>query len=254
MTRLRLFDMHCHLDFAPDAREAVDALAAEGLGAFATTVTPAGFERASELFAECANVRTGLGLHPWWIADGRCGEEDVEAFERLAAGTCFIGEVGLDFGKRCEGSREVQLAVFARIAAACADGGRLLSIHAVKAAGTVLDVLEHEGTLAGNACVFHWFSGSSDELTRVVRAGCFVSVNPRMLETKRGREYAKAIPEERLLLETDMPPEGEPYDAVAEVARLERMTAEIAALRRTDPARLAERIAETSAQLLGMAE
>lgn len=254
MTGLRLFDMHCHLDFAPNARQAANIMAAEGLGAFATTVTPAGFERASVLFAGCANVRTGLGLHPWWLADGRCGEEDVEEFVRLAASTRFIGEVGLDFGKRCEGSSEVQLAAFARIAAACADGGRLLSIHAVKSAGAALDVLERADALRGNACVFHWFSGSSDELTSIVRAGCFVSVNPRMLETKRGREYAKAIPEERLLLETDMPPEGESYDAAAEASRLERMTGEMAALRRTDSARLAERIAETSARLLGMAE
>lgn len=251
MRALRLFDMHCHLDFAPDARASAEAMAAEGLGAFATTVTPAGYERASELFVGCANVRTGLGLHPWWIADGRCGEADVEAFERLAAGTRFIGEVGLDFGKRCEGSREAQLTAFTRIAAACADGGRLLSLHAVKAAEAVLDVLEREGALAANACVFHWFSGSSDELTRVIRAGCFVSVNPRMLETKRGREYAKVIPEDHLLLETDMPPEGEPYDATAEAARLERMIVELATLRRAEPARLAERITETSARLLG---
>lgn len=247
---VRLFDMHCHLDFAPDARAAADAMAAAGLGAFATTVTPTGFERASALFAGCENVRTGLGLHPWWLADGRCGEAEVEEFARLAKTTRYIGEVGLDFGKRCEGSGDAQLAAFTRIAAACADGGRLLSLHAVKAAGCVLDVLERTGALASNACVVHWFSGTSDELTRVIRSGCFVSVNPRMLETKRGRAYAQAIPEDRLLLETDMPPEGAPYDPATELARLERLVADLAGLRRADPPALAAHIADTSARLL----
>ena len=97
---VRLFDMPCHLDFAPDACAAADAMAAAGLGAFATTVTPTGFERASALFAGCENVRTGLGLHPWWLADGRRGETDVEEFVRLAETTRNIGEVGPDFGQR----------------------------------------------------------------------------------------------------------------------------------------------------------
>lgn len=252
MTNLRLFDMHCHLDFAPNARTAAEDMAREGLGAFVTTVTPEGFEHASALFAGCENVRVGLGMHPWWIADGRCGEDDVALFERLAVDVRFVGEVGLDFGPRHAASREVQLAAFNRVAAACASGGRLLSLHAVKAAHAVLDVLEEAGALEGNACVFHWFSGSSDELQRVLRAGCFISVNPRMLATKRGREYAHIIPEDRLLLETDAPPEGEPYEVELEVARLEGMLNDLAELRHVNRAELAERSAATSARLLAL--
>ena len=114
----------------------------------------------------------------------------------------------------------------------------------------MLVVLVRAGALSSNACFFHWFSGTSDELTRVIRSGCFVSVNPRMLETKRGRAYAQAIPEDRLLLETDMPPEGEPYDPATELARLERLIADLAGFRRADPPALAARIADTSARLL----
>ncbi|MBE6471190.1 MAG: TatD family deoxyribonuclease, partial [Coriobacteriaceae bacterium] len=45
---------------------------------------------------------------------------------------------------------------------------------------------------------------------RAVRAGCYFSVNARMLATRRGREYARILPGERLLLETDLPPESDP--------------------------------------------
>ena len=87
----------------------------------------------------------------------------------------------------------------------------MISIHAVRSAGAVLDVLESHGLLIPNpdspVIIFHWFSGTSDELVRAREAGCYFSVNERMLATKRGREYARQIPLDRLLLETDSPAE-----------------------------------------------
>ena len=140
------------------------------------------------------------------------------------------------------------------MARACAGGGKVLSIHAVKAAGEALDVLERAGALVGNACIFHWFSGTSDELQHAVRAGCFFSINPRMLASKRGRAYAQAVPAERLLLETDAPSQpGERYDAPAEAARLAAMLEALADLRRTPRDDLAARIARTSRQLFASA-
>ena len=91
---IALFDLHCHLDFDPDTRAAAQVLAELGMGAFSTTVTPEGYERARELLEPFGNVRVGLGLHPWWIADGRLDPQDVALFERLAKDERFIGEVG----------------------------------------------------------------------------------------------------------------------------------------------------------------
>ena len=249
-----LFDLHCHLDFDPDVRVAAQELAELDMGAFSTTVTPEGYEWACELLEPFGNVRVGLGLHPWWIADGRVGSQDGALFERLAKDERFIGEVGLDFGRDRAETRDAQVAAFERVARACAGGGKVLSIHAVKAAGEALDVLERAGALVGNACIFHWFSGASDELQRAVRAGCFFSINPRMLASKRGRAYAQAVPAERLLLETDAPSQaGERYDAPAEAARLAAMLEALADLRRTPRDDLAARIARTSRQLFASA-
>ena len=96
-----LFDLHCHLDFDPDVRVAAQELAELDMGAFSTTVTPEGYEWACELLEPFGNVRVGLGLHPWWIADGRLGSQDVALFERLAKDERFIGEVGLDTHVHC---------------------------------------------------------------------------------------------------------------------------------------------------------
>lgn len=207
MDGAKLNDMHCHLDFADDAREVAQAFAAAGAHAFSCSVTPAGYERARVKLAGCENVRVGLGMHPWWVADGRVTSQDAERFAELARGERYIGEVGLDFGKRHEHARDVQLRAFGRVVDACKAGGKLVSLHAVRAADTVMDLLEQASCLDGNNLVFHWFSGSSPELTRAIRAGFYFSVNSMMLSTKRGREYLKAIPADKLLLETDLPEE-----------------------------------------------
>lgn len=211
---MTLYDMHCHLDFFDDMQTAAAELGARGVNCLSMTVTPRDYERASAVLGGCPSVRVALGLHPWWIADGRCAERDIALFEELALQADFIGEVGLDFGRRCEGAAEVQRAAFGRVLSAC--GGKVVSLHAVKAADEVLDALERYGALAENACILHWFSGSSDQLKRAANLGCYFSVSARMLASKRGREYAKALPASRMLLETDEPSEnGDPisFDA-----------------------------------------
>ena len=202
-----LVDMHCHLDFLDNpvafARDAANL----GMAFFSSTVTPAGYERACGLLAGEPNVRVGVGLHPWWVDDGRCGPQDVERACELVLAARYVGEVGLDFGKRHVASREQQVKAFERIARTCArEGGKLLSVHSVKSADVVLDVLESTGCLASNEVILHWYSGSDVALRRAISLGCRFSVGARMLATKRGREYVKLIPADRMLLETDLPP------------------------------------------------
>lgn len=185
-----------------------------GLGLFDCGVNPRDFATASERACNNPNVIAGVGLHPWWIADGRCGTAEVGLLCELAIRERFIGEVGLDFSPRFAGTEGIQTQTFERLCQALSQNplaGRVLSIHAVRAAGATLDILESSGLLKDTpnspAIIFHWFSGTSDELVRARGAGCYLSVNERMLATKRGREYARQIPLNRLLLETDAPAE-----------------------------------------------
>ena len=237
-----LWDMHVHLDFM-QGPVAVAAQAQElGLGMFANTVTPGGYASAQTLLTDAPNVRVSVGLHPWWVADGRCDEDDAQRVAELVRTTRFVGEIGLDLSPRHvpEGSIESQLAAFETIVRACAETSdasapKVLSIHAVRAAGLALDTLEEAGTLARCACIFHWFSGTSDELHRLVRTGCFVSVNEMMLRTRRGREYARQLPARQLLLETDLPPgEDVPFAAADILASLERTADQLSTIRHED--------------------
>ena len=220
-----LADMHCHLDFSSDMAALTRLAQAHGVAAFSNTVTPEGYLAASKALASFPNVRVGVGLHPWWVADGHCGAEQVELACQLIREAHFVGEVGLDFAPRREGTFETQLDAFERIVnACCAQGGKVISIHAVRSATAVLDVLERHSVTHGNACILHWFSGSSQELARARQLGCHFSVNPNMLATKRGRAYRRQIPPAQLLLETDLPDEGADASQAgpAWIAQLER--------------------------------
>ena len=218
----RLIDMHCHLDRMANALEVARDAAARDIAIFDTTVTPTDARTAAELLDGEPNVHVGVGLHPWWIADGTCGDVDVARAAELASRSAFVGEVGLDFGRRGTGTERHQIAAFEQITAAIAANPlphRLMSIHAVQSATAVLDILERHGLMGANTdttCIFHWFTGTSEELARARRHGCHFSVNEHMLKTKRGREYARQLPLERLLLETDAPPGLDtPYSAEA---------------------------------------
>lgn len=201
MGNLSLFDAHAHLNWFENPKEAAAQAQKLGISALCCTVSPKEYKNASALLSKCANVRVAAGVHPWFVDETTDVEDAVEAI----VGSAWVGEVGLDFGAKHANTKKDQLRVFEAICKACSDGGKTLSIHSVRSAGAVLDVLEKTGAINTCRCVFHWFSGTSEELVRAKEAGCWFSVGERMLGTRRGREYARQIPASRLLLETDLP-------------------------------------------------
>ena len=256
MERTPLIDTHCHLDFARNGDELAAAYAACG-GALSGTCDPRDFERVrSKLAPYAPHVRVGLGLHPWWVADGTCGEGEIALFERLAPTALLISEVGLDFQPRRESTRNKQIEAFERVCVASArppaeSPRRVMSIHSSGAAMCTLDVLDRTGCLDACTCIFHWFSGSQEEMNRAIEAGCLFSVNERMLKTKRGRAYVRAIPEGRLLIETDFPSKPTPMAIPQDVSpRLERTMSLLAEARGADECLLAATVAATSELIL----
>lgn len=238
----RLFDAHCHLDLMAHPDAVADEATALGLGLFDCGVDPRDFSVANERARRQPGIIAGIGLHPWWLADGRCGPAEVNLLCEVAAQEHYIGEVGLDFSARFAGSEPLQIQALDRLCDAlvqCPRAGRVMSIHAVRSARTVLDVLESHGLLISNpdspVIIFHWFSGTSDELVRARNAGCYFSVNERMLASKRGREYARQIPLDRLLLETDSPAEPNTETSAQSLIRsLTRTSIRIASLKNCD--------------------
>lgn len=254
----RLTDAHCHLDFMSNMSEVAGDARVRGVGMLACSVTPDGYLRMRETLADAPNVELGLGLHPWWVADGRADARELGLFEELVGEARVVGEVGMDLSpKRVPAdSPEAQRRAFGRVARATARASspttpKVLSLHSVRAAGEVLDVLEECRCLSRCRCVFHWFSGSSDELARARDAGCWFSVNEMMLSTRRGCEYARQLPLGRLLMETDLPPqEGAPFSAERIEASLRSCVEALAKLRGMDEPALQDQISRNVRALL----
>lgn len=201
------YDMHCHLDFFAQPAALAACLEVREIGGLSVTVLPEDYVRAKAALKGARAFQVGAGLHPWWIAaDEMAAQEQVARLLEFMPDTRYVGEIGLDASAHAAAPMEVQRAVFRQIVGACARlGDKVLSLHGVRAVPVLLDELEASGVTRTCTCIFHWFSGSSADLVRARELGCMFSVGSRMLKSKKGRAYVKAIPTEALLLETDLP-------------------------------------------------
>jgi TatD DNase family protein len=96
--------------------------------------------------------------------------------------------------------------VFETILRLCAAAqGKILSVHAVRAHGDVLRLVERHLSGTNNRVVLHWFSGSAAEARRAAALGCYFSINHLMLAKLSATSLIEAVPKERLLTETDGP-------------------------------------------------
>ena len=211
MSNLTYFDAHVHASLIDSPLNVARSSNKAELGLFTCGVTPHDYLKLAPQLSQ-DNIRVGLGAHPWCISDGRVTEKDIKLLLELMEQTPYVGEIGLDFSSRycVDGLQELQVKAFTKIctrAAELSHNGqpRVLSMHTVRSVDAVLDILEQTG--AAQACIpiIHWFSGSSDELQRAIKLGCWFSVGEMSLKTKRGREYAKVYPKDKLLTETDLP-------------------------------------------------
>ena len=139
---------------------------------------------------------------------------EVELACDLIKRTRYVGEVGLDGSPAHRGSLDIQRKVLRRIFEACrAEGGRIVSIHSRMAASPVLDEIERAGDIG--TPILHWFSGSPAELSRAIDLGCWFSVGPTMLASRKGANLVSLMSHDRVLTETDGPfgqVEGRPLE------------------------------------------
>lgn len=196
-------DFHAHLDLYPNLEAAIHTCEVAKTATLAVTTTPRAFARNKELAKDSSFVRVALGLHPQLVAE-RASE--LALFEDLLPQTRYVGEVGLDAGPRFYRSFEKQKEVFGKILNLCADAGdKVLSLHSVRCANHVLDMVEASLPRGRGVVVLHWFTGSASEARRAVEMGCYFSINERMFASPKVDVVLKAIPVHRLLTETDGP-------------------------------------------------
>lgn len=254
-----MYDTHAHLDHA-DAPVA-DLLArarAAGVEAWLLPgVSPESWARTAAVAAAHPGVRLALGVHPQVVRD----LSDAELDDALAAlpgllrrhGAVAVGEIGLDhLHDRDPAQRARQRRVWeAQLDVAAALDLPVL-LHCVKAHGAMLGWLRPRGAVRG---VMHAYSGSAELVRDWVALGLHVSFAGALTlpGARRAPEACRAVPPERLLVETDAPYQT-PWPHRGEANRPERLVdvvRAVAAVRGEAPEAVAERTRENALALFG---
>ncbi|MCX8085936.1 MAG: TatD family hydrolase [Rhodocyclaceae bacterium] len=202
-------DSHCHLDF-PELKAQLPGVLAEmekqGVGwALCAGVTLERFPAMLDIVREDWRLFAAVGVHP--DTEALAQEPDIETLVTLAQDpkVVAIGETGLDYF-RLKGDLEWQRERFRthiRAARAC---GKPLIIHTRAAAVDTLRILEEEGANEVGG-VFHCFTETHEVAQRALELGFYISFSGIVTFKNAAalKEVAKAVPLDRLLIETDAP-------------------------------------------------
>lgn len=203
-----LYDSHAHLDderFDQDREDIIKSLKSNGIS---LVVNPGAdiksSRRAMELSYKYSNIFAGVGIHPQEASHYK--EEDLEILRKWAEDpkVVAIGEIGLDYyyGKD---NKEEQIKLFKEQMRLACEMSLPVIIHMRDATEDTYNILkEYEGKVRG---VMHCYSGSVEMAELFMQLGYYISLAGVVTfkNAKAAKDVAKAIPLERLLIETDSP-------------------------------------------------
>lgn len=205
---MQLFDAHCHLQ---DLRLAASldqvmkrAEQAEVAGFFSCGSGTDNWERLLALSKVYPRVIPAFGIHPWYI-----DEAPADYLTRLNAlldkTPAGVGEIGLDFGIE-NTNEQKQEAIFLAQLEVARERQLPVNIHCRKAWHKLIPLLKKYWSPTIGLIV-HSFSGTEHVIHDLVPSGCYFSFSGSLTRSgnTRAHKAIKAVPPDRLLLETDAP-------------------------------------------------
>ncbi len=201
-----IFDTHAHYNdeaFEADRDKVLASLPQKGV----TGVINCGTDAASsvaclKLSEKYDYIFFAAGIHPEDCGDKK-PEELTEIKRLLAHKKCVaVGEIGLDFHYP-EPPRETQLQYFEEQLRLADALGLPVIIHDREAHGPTMELLRKYRPRG----VLHCFSGSAEFMQEAVSLGMYIGLGGAVTfkNAKKAVEVAKAVPSDRLMLETDCP-------------------------------------------------
>lgn len=204
-----LIDSHAHLDddrFDKDRDELIKSLESNGIS---RVINPGADLPSSiksvKLSEEYENIYAAVGVHPHSADEMDEGTIEVlRAFgnrEKVVA----IGEIGLDYHYD-NSARDIQRKWFQRQIKLAKELNLPIIVHSREADQETFDIIksQSDGNLTG---VIHCYSGSVELMKEYIKLGYYISLGGPVTfkNAKMPKEVAKAVPIDRLLVETDSP-------------------------------------------------
>lgn len=205
-----LIDSHCHLNYPGLVEDQADVLArarAAGVtGMLGIATKKHEWHDVITIAAREPDVWATVGIHPH-EADAHA---DLDTAALVEAAThpkvIGIGETGLDYYYD-HSDRAQQQRSFRSHIAASRETGLPLIVHTRDAEADTANIMSEEMGKGAYPAVIHCFTASRDFAQVALDLGCYISLSG-IVTFKSARdlqETAKAIPADRLLIETDAP-------------------------------------------------
>jgi len=204
-----LYDAHCHLHFTSlDAHRSAVAgawVALDVAGAVVNGTKPDDWAAVAELARQDNRVRPAFGLHPWEVNTRPTGWLDAleAALESCPGAT--LGECGLDRWLR-DADPPAQLECLEAQWDLAHRRNLPVTVHCLKAAEALRQFLANAPRLS-RGFLLHAYAGPGDRVDAFLEAGAHFSFNLHLMQPKRAvaRDTFRALPADRLLVETDAP-------------------------------------------------
>ena len=261
-----LFDTHAHYtdkrfetEQEGGAEGLLCALFADGVGKIINVATNC--ENALEVIEQSKKYEgmyAAVGIHPndCRFLEGTADEEIAKIralIERAKENKIVaLGEIGFDYHYDTE-SKEKQREYFEKQIELAIEYDLPVIIHDRDAHGDSFETVCKYPELRG---VFHSYSGSREMALDLVRRGWYISFSGvvSFKNAPRVHEVAEAVPEDKILIETDCPYLAPvPFRGKTNHSGLMKYTlTALAAVRNADPDTLAERLMKNSLELFGM--
>lgn len=205
-----LVDSHCHLDFPDFAPDRADVLARArnaGVGVMVTIGTRLSkFPEVLAIAESAPQIYCTVGVHPHEAEKEGVGDPSPLLDAAKHPKVVGIGETGLDYYYK-HSAPEAQERSFRAHIAAARESGLPLVVHARDADTDTMRILGEEHAKGPYPGVIHCFTASRALAEHCVGLGLYISFSG-ILTFKTARdiqETAKALPLDRILVETDSP-------------------------------------------------
>ncbi len=209
MTRGYFADSHAHLDEPEMLRDQEQVLARAREAGVVLIINVGIGRRSSQAVVATAAQHEGVfatvGVHPHGVGTLRAAEfsrlQDLAAHPKVVA----VGEIGLDFYRR-RSPEAVQLRWFREQLQLAWELQKPVVVHTREATEATLALLtEHRSRLVGG--VMHCFGGSLAQAEAFLDLGLYLSFSGVLTypQAEALRKVAKAVPLNRVLIETDCP-------------------------------------------------
>lgn len=201
-----LYDTHFHLDCSDDPASVIGRARENNVGLLNLISCDIHDTQRNIAIAEEHDIYTTAGVHPLHIDKFTDNFDDFMGFYKNSR-VVGVGEVGLDyFYHKEEALHKRQRDIFQKFMEISAETGKPAIIHCRDAFADCYEIIKN--TLKGNQdFIIHCYTGDLEWAEKFLALGAYISYSGIVTFNNASslRESLKAVPVDRILIETDSP-------------------------------------------------